>query len=378
VHVQAALLEMETQRLAALRRYQILDTPREKEFDDIVAVLSAICETPISVINLIDEGRQWFKAEVGLGVRETPLPASICAHAILQRGLFVVPDTLQDRRFSDNPLVVGAPGLRFYAGALLETSEGFPLGTICVLDYKPRVLNDNQKALLRLMASQIMKLLDARLLVASERAARAEAEALVKENEVLVRESDHRVMNSLTLVSAVLALQSRGATPTVKAQLEEARRRVHAIAAVHRELHQKGSNAEIEVAPFLKRLCESLKENAPSQISDIALVSDEVRLPSETASALGLMVAELVGNSFKHAFPGSRTGSLSVAFSNRDNGWTLTVTDDGVGLPPGFDPSKSKGVGMRVIMSLAKRLNATLEVKFRPSGAAFVVARLNS
>jgi len=120
--VEAALHGAENQRLAALHRYEILDTPREQEFDDIVAVVSAICETPISVINLIDEGRQWFKAEVGLGVRETPLPASICAHAILQRGLFVVPDTLEDVRFADNPLVTGDPGLRFYAGALLETS----------------------------------------------------------------------------------------------------------------------------------------------------------------------------------------------------------------------------------------------------------------
>ena len=137
--MKADLHSAEEFRLGSLRSYGILDTPREADFDEVVEVASAICGTPISVINLIDQGRQWFKAEVGLGVRETPLDSSICAHAILQPGLFIVPDTTQDRRFADNPLVTGDPHLRFYAGALLETPEGFPLGTVCVLDYKPRI-----------------------------------------------------------------------------------------------------------------------------------------------------------------------------------------------------------------------------------------------
>jgi len=107
--VKAALHSAEEYRLAALRHYGILDTPREADFDEVVEVASAICGTPISVINLIDQGRQWFKAEVGLGVRETPIASSICAHAILQPGLFVIPDTTQDPRFADNPLVTGDP-----------------------------------------------------------------------------------------------------------------------------------------------------------------------------------------------------------------------------------------------------------------------------
>ena len=150
--MKAALHSAEAYRLAALRNYGILDTPREADFDEVVEVASAICGTPISVINLIDQGRQWFKAEVGLGVRETPIDSSICAHAILQPGLFIIPDTRLDPRFADNPLVTGDPHLRFYAGALLETPEGFPLGTVCVLDYKPRELDEKQKAFLRLMA----------------------------------------------------------------------------------------------------------------------------------------------------------------------------------------------------------------------------------
>src|SRR6201992_1793989 len=202
--VKAELHSAEEYRLSALRNYGILDTPREIDFDEIVKVASAICGTPISVINLIDQGRQWSKAEVGLGVRETPIDNSICAHAILQPDLFIVPDTTLDHRFCDNTLVVGDPHLRFYAGALLETPEGFPLGTVCVLDYKPRELDETQKAFLRLMAHQVMKLIELRRIAAAEHDARIEAEALVLENRTLMREGDHRLMNSLQLVQSML------------------------------------------------------------------------------------------------------------------------------------------------------------------------------
>ncbi len=365
----------EAQRLAALRRYDILDTPREKEFDDIVAIVSAICDTPISVINLIDEGRQWFKAEVGLGVRETPLPASICAHAILQKDLFIVPDTLKDPRFADNPLVTGDPRLRFYASALLETSEGLPLGTICVLDYKPRVLNDNQTGLLRVMASQIMKLLESRRLMAAEHVARQRAEELLKENAVLAREADHRVTNSLTLVSSVLSMQARRADLTARAELEDAQRRVHAIATVHRQLHGTGSLAEVELDVFLKRLCDSVSENAPAHVSLLTVEADKALVPSETASALGLIVAELMANSYKHAFPNNRQGTIAIKFSGNAARWTLSAIDDGVGLPADFDPATSNGLGMRVIASLAKRLGAVLTTESSPSRTIFRVAR---
>lgn len=150
----------EQQRLAALRRYQILDTPREEAFDDITRLIASVCDAPIAVINFIDEARQWFKSEIGLGVRETPLDVSICAHAILQPGLFIVPDTLADKRFANNPLVTGEPYLRFYAGALLETHDGYALGTLCVLDYQPRQLSELQKQTLETLARQVVLLLE--------------------------------------------------------------------------------------------------------------------------------------------------------------------------------------------------------------------------
>jgi PAS domain S-box-containing protein len=165
----------ESERLAALNRYQILDTPREIEFDDIARLAADIFEAPIAVVNLIAEGRQWFKAEIGIGADELPLDVSICAHAILRPGIFVVPDTTKDERFAANPLVLAEPGLRFYAGALLETAEGLPLGTVCVLDTKPRPegISDRQRLTLEVLARQAMTQLELRRAVA-ERQRRAE------------------------------------------------------------------------------------------------------------------------------------------------------------------------------------------------------------
>ena len=148
--------EYEKQRLHALARYHILDTQRESAFDEIVEVASIICEAPICVINFIDKDRQWFKSEKGLGIRETPLDVSICAHAILQPGLSIVPDATQDPRFDNNPLVTGEPHLCFYAGALLESQDGYLLGTLCVLDHQPRELTERQRFALQALANQVM------------------------------------------------------------------------------------------------------------------------------------------------------------------------------------------------------------------------------
>lgn len=152
------------QRLAALRKYEILDTPREATFDEIVRIAALVCDAPVAVVNLIDQHRQFFKAEVGLGVRETPVDVSICAHGLLQRDLFVVPDTTLDARFACNPLVTGEPHLRFYAGALLETPAGHPIGTVCVLDYKPRPqgVTPAQAETLRGLARAVMAHLELR------------------------------------------------------------------------------------------------------------------------------------------------------------------------------------------------------------------------
>jgi GAF domain-containing protein len=160
-HAGAFRPREEAARLEDLRSYRILDTPAEADFDDITLLASSICQTPIALITLIDEDRQWFKSRVGTEITETARDVAFCAHAILQPDMFVVHDALADQRFANNPLVKGA-GIRFYAGVPLINANGHALGTLCTIDRVPRDLTDDQEKALAALSRQVVALLEAR------------------------------------------------------------------------------------------------------------------------------------------------------------------------------------------------------------------------
>lgn len=157
-------------RLQELKNYKILDTEVDKELDEIVTIASAILDTPISLISLVDENRQWFKSKKGLAVSETPREEAFCQHALHQPDeVLVVNDVFNDERFRLNPLVLGDPNIRFYAGAPLQTPTGNVLGTLCIIDNKTRKISENQKKALQLLAKKVMDHLNTRKLLLDQK-----------------------------------------------------------------------------------------------------------------------------------------------------------------------------------------------------------------
>jgi GAF domain-containing protein len=146
----------EAARRAALASYAILDTDPEPSFDDLNHLASFICKTPIALITLVDEHRQWFKSRVGLSTEQTSRDIAFCSHAILQDDIFVVPDALEDERFRENPLVAGEPHIRFYAGVPLVNDDGYALGTLCVIDQIPRELSATEKEALKALSRLVL------------------------------------------------------------------------------------------------------------------------------------------------------------------------------------------------------------------------------
>lgn len=177
----------ERKRLEELRKYEILDTPSEMSYNDIVSIASMICGTPIALISLVDDKRQWFKAAIGLDAKETSRDVAFCNQVVLDRKWMVVEDATQDFRFKNNPLVTGEPHIRFYAGYPLFSNEHV-LGTLCVIDMKPRELEPHRRAALEILARQVMYQLKLRLTL---RDLRESQTLLVKENERYSNLVDH-------------------------------------------------------------------------------------------------------------------------------------------------------------------------------------------
>lgn len=152
----------EVSRLEALERYRILDTAPERAYDDITQLASFICGVPIAWVSLVGADRQWFKSRVGIEMEETLREEAFCAYTILEHGVMEVEDATRDQRFADNPLVLGNPHIRFYAGAPLVTAEGLSLGSLCVVDRHPRKLSREQKSSLESLARLVMNNLEFR------------------------------------------------------------------------------------------------------------------------------------------------------------------------------------------------------------------------
>ena len=350
----------EADRLKALDSYDVLDTPAEAHFDDLVQVAAQICGKPMALISLVDARRQWFKAAKGLDATETPREIAFCAHAIRQDGLFTVEDATLDARFAENPLVTGDPNLRFYSGAPLVTPEGFPVGTLCVLDTKPGQLTPEQRFALEALGRQVVAQLELRKALAEER----KAAAL---REFLIQELQHRVKNTLTTVQAIVGQSLRNA-PSV----EEVRSILNDRLVTMARAHDIFTAANWSAAELSDIVAAAISTSGVDQ-ARYRIGGPEVALSSRAALGVALALHELNTNAIK--FGALSTGEGHIELTWAVDGEVLTIEWRELGGPSVATP-KRKGFGSRMIVSaLGGELGGSSQLDYRPEG---VVWRLSA
>jgi len=353
-------IDGEPGRLTALRRYEILDTPRDRAFDRIAALAARLFSAPIAMISFVDADRIWFKARHGLDLTEIDRDPGLCASAILQEGPWVVPNARQDVRSRFNPLVNGQAGIRFYAGAPLRTHDAFNLGTLCVMDIEPRMVSRQQLDHLADLAMITMDQLEQRLLGRHAiSGVLAEKDKALRRTKMQARELEHRMMNGLHLASTALRLQGRAQPdPSVAHHLMNAADRVTTIARVHRHIHAGDAIGPIECRAFLERLCGDLSSLISLDEGRVVFDGVDVRVPAEHMAPIGVIVSELVTNAAKHG-----GGRILVSLRRLAAGRvSIDVSDEGAGLPADFDPAVHGGFGMNLVHSLAQSIGGALTV----------------
>ena len=341
--------ENEIQRMAAVKRYNILDTPPDGAFDRITTIAARRFDVPISIISIVDHDRIWFKSHRGLAVKQIGRDPGLCASAILSRLPHVLSNAAIDPRSLANPLVAGDFGLRFYAGVPLRTQDGFNLGTLCVIDKEPRPVDQKQIDDLKDLASLVMDQMELRL---SARQAIAQAALMAKE-------IDHRVTNSLQFISGLLTMQGRNSNSETASHLQMAANRVAAVAQVHRNFYTNEA-AEVSCITFLRRLCADLSGILGTAIE---VQGDDGTVPTTRIQPIGLMLNELVTNAAKHG-----AGRISVTYSIIGDMHELAVCDEGEGLANDFNSEHTAGLGMKVVNTLARQLGGHMTAQANPAG----------
>lgn len=348
---EAATPENEAQRLQALFDYHVLDTDPEQAFDQLTALASQICETPIALVSLIDETRQWFKSHHGLDATETPRRVAFCSHAILQDQIFEIPDSTQDERFSDNPLVISEPKVIFYAGAPLQTPDGHNLGTLCVIDHHPNHLSEKQKNALRIIANQVVTQLELR-------------------KNIRVKDQIHtELMDLLNLVgkkNAELNQFSSRAAHDLKAPLARIKSMVEFCLE---DLNHGKTEQVIENCHFIKQSCTDL-DSLIQDIVDLTRAeltskgSEKINFRKIIAQSLGeveklaedlnvhinykidvnkdffsqairiqQIIYNLASNGVKYSNPEQASKYVKILIEDTESGVIIKIKDNGLGIP---------------------------------------------
>ncbi len=379
-------------RVKALHSYRILDSPREREFDQLVELVCEVFQVPKAAISFVEKGRQWFKAESGLGIQETPLACSVCAHAIASGlELLVIPDATTDSRTSCNPFVTSDPKIRFYAGAVLRTPEGHGLGALLLLDIMPRTLTDTEERLLLTLSRQVMLMLESRR-ISEDRLNRATLllDEVERRKEMLGVVS-HDLRQPLGTIGLVAHLSEEWGGEDAKGRrIVELGGLLRASAEdMQRLVADLSDYSMVEQGQLVMRFQETSAEALARAIRKrYRLVATNVGATLEVTSEENLpeammadpyrllqAVGNLIGNALHHT---PRGGVIGVRFSSTGGGLAIDVSDHGKGIRPEaidriFDKfwtsgslSGGRGIGLMVARSIAKSHGGDISVTSEP------------
>jgi signal transduction histidine kinase len=379
----------ETERLRALREYNILDTLPEQEYQDIVQLAALICGTPIALVSLVDADRQWFKAKVGIDASQTPREAAFCAHALLQPDeLLLVPDARRDPRFADNPLVTDAPNIHFYAGAPLKTSEGHVLGTLCVVDTKPRELTPVQQEALFALSRQVISQLDIRVKLNELEQAQNQLREVAAHQDRIKEEERTRIAREIhdELGGVMTGIKSYLSFAIDRAQRAGLAADPHlvdasaltdsAIDTVRRVitdlrpsvLDQLGIWAALEwyAGQFTARTGLPCRVHIADDIDD-----DSMKMDSALSTALFRIVQETLTNVSRHA----AATSVHLQVRREPDGVVVRIRDNGRGIAAA-DLLKTDSWGIAGIYERARYFGGNVDIVTHPDGGTLVVVKM--
>jgi signal transduction histidine kinase len=330
--IVAPIPENEAERLNELKNLQILDSPIEQDYEDVVKLASAICNTPMSLVSLVDSQRQWFKAKIGIDDPETSRDVAFCAHAILNDELMVVPNAIEDERFFDNPYVVNNPNVRFYAGMPLVTRSGYKIGTLCVLDSQPRELTEEQKFALRTLGKQVINMMELRM--KNQRLNRLNS----LQNKFLAIIS-HDVRNPLVSVKSMIdMMESEIITADDFKMLSDqlGEHVTHTVDLLNNLIdwgisQTKGDKLDLTTVGVSEIVDSEFLRISPAAFEkklELINTVDREGIVLADANMLKFIIRNLITNAVKF----TAQGSVTVALGDTEHGWELSVKDTGVGM----------------------------------------------
>ena len=333
----------ESERLKALRSYAVLDTLSEREYDQLTAIASQICGCKMSLISLVDEDRQWFKAKVGLEVSETARELAFCAHAIIDPSkTLVVPDARLDERFHDNPLVTGNPHLAFYAGVPLVNEDGLSLGTLCVLDSEPKTLSDSQLNALNALAEQVMALLELRRSKMELERTLGSLEEKNKELEQFAFIAAHDLKSPLNGISSLTDVLLEGHSETLH---QDGVRMLNAIRGSSQQLSSliiglldyyrlDGAQSDIHSPVQSDELVNQLNHLFGGDSAVQIEFSIQPKVINSHGPVLLQVLLNLISNAIKYS--DKSLTLIKISIEESDSGYTVIVVDNGSGIDHRF------------------------------------------